>query len=171
MLRIAIVTLHLAVAPLVAQTVEAARVHAALVGHWSGTLEYKDYRDPTKRVTLPTIIDVTPRSAGGTSLHVVYDDGPGKTVVSDDRFVIADDMRSFDWTGVKDTVPEVFRMISVTQDGGTIRMVGERDGSDNDAPATLRETFTITVRELVVVKEVRPAGGTFSFRHTYRMTR
>jgi hypothetical protein len=169
--RVTALLLHLAAAPLAAQSVSAAQIHNALLGHWVGTLEYKDYRDPSKRVTLPTIIDAVPRTAGGASLHFIYDDGPGKTVTGDDRFVIATDVRSLDWTGVKDTLPEVFRILSVSQDGEAIRMVAECEGSDNNAPATLRETVTITAKELVVLKEIRPVGAAFAFRHIYRMAR
>ena len=63
---------------------------AALLGDWTGVLEYRDYSEPptsTKRVKLPTWLSV---SASGSALRFryTYDDGPGKTVVSTDTVTI-----------------------------------------------------------------------------------
>ncbi|MBV9773180.1 MAG: hypothetical protein JO040_04485, partial [Gemmatimonadetes bacterium] len=66
-------------APLAAQ-LPADSLHAALTGRWRGSLTYRDYRDPTRRVTLPTLLGVTSAPAGGVRLVYTYDDGPGKTV-------------------------------------------------------------------------------------------
>lgn len=70
--------------PLAAQSITPASVPTAIAGHWVSTLMYKDYRDPTKRVTLPTIMDAAPALEGGAALRLIYDDGPGQTVTDSD---------------------------------------------------------------------------------------
>ena len=159
--------------PLAAQSITPASVHSAIIGHWVGTLMYKDYRDSTKRVTLPTIMDAAPALEGGAALQFSYDDGPGKTVTSGDRFMLSADGGTLDWTGVKQQSPEIFRVVSLlhTDDAGTMQLVAEREGQDDDKPATLRETMTITRTEITILKEVRPTGSDFSFRHVYHLLR
>ena len=171
-LRTVAAAFHVLAAPLAAQSVTPVALHTALVGHWVGTLEYKDYGDASKRVTLPTIVDIAPRADGGTLLHFTYDDGPGKAVTGDDRFVLSADASALDWTGIRDTAPEIFRVVSLTRDGANgIRLVVEREGDDDHKPATLRETISAGDSEITILKEVRPTGAAFPFRHQYRLKR
>ena len=171
--RALLVVLQVLALPLAAQSVTPADVHSAIAGHWVGTLEYKDYRDPSKRVTLPTILDASAGTEGGAALHFSYDDGPGKTVTGDDRFVLSGDASTLDWTGVKESSPEIFRVVSLRGgDGaGTIRLIVELEGQDDHKPATLRETITLGKTELTILKEVRPTGTDFMFRHVYHFMR
>ena len=159
--------------PLAAQSVTPASVHSGIAGHWVGTLEYKDYSDPTRHVTLPTILNAAPGAEGGAALLFTYDDGPGKTVTGGDRFILSADAGTLDWTGVKQASPELFRVVSLERndEAGTIRLVAEREGQDDHKPATLRETITLGRTELTILKEVRPTGSDFSFRHVYRLMR
>ena len=168
-----VAALHLLALPLAAQSVTPASIHSALVGHWLGTLEYKDYRDPSKRVTLPTVLDAAPGVGGGAALRFMYDDGPGKTVIGGDRFILSNDLASLDWTGVQQTSPELFRVVSLVRsdEAGTIQLIAEREGQDDDKPATLRETITLGATSLTILKEVRPTGADFSFRHVYHFAR
>jgi hypothetical protein len=149
----------------------AAEFHAALAGRWQGTLEYKDYQRPDRRVTLPTIIEATPLTSGGVALHIIYDDGPGKTVVDDDRFVLANDRATLAWSGVQAAEQAVYAVRSFTRNAASsaFTLVAERDGMDDDAPATLRETIVLSATSIEILKEVRPRGGQFGFRHVYRL--
>ena len=171
--RFFVATLQVLALPLAAQSITPGMVHSAIVGHWVGTLEYKDYRDPTRRVTLPTILDAVPAMEGGAALRFAYDDGPGKTVTGGDRFILSADGGTLDWTGVKQQSSEIFHVVRLLRSiaAGTIQLVAEREGQDDDKPATLRETITIAGTELTILKEVRPTGTDFSFRHVYHFTR
>ena len=144
-----------------------------LRGEWGGTLEYKDYQKPDKRVKLPTQLTVTNGFAEGVSMHWVYDDGPGKTVIEDDRFVIAGDLKTVDWTGLKDKEPTIFTVLSTSRlADGKLMLVMERDGMDDNKPARIRDTLTVGPTTVTLLKEVRfGAGEPFTFRHEYRMTR
>jgi hypothetical protein len=172
-LLLASVVLSCAVAPIArAQAPTAAQVHAALVGHWVGTLEYKDYQNPDRREVLPTVIDGTAIKSGGVALHFIYDDGPGKTVLGDDRFIMTADARSLDWTGAKESAPSIFRVLSLARDSEKgFTMIVEQESEDDRAPATLRETLTFRGDSLTILKEVKPTGKAFSFRHQYKLAK
>ena len=169
-LRTAFVLIPLTALALSGQFVNAAQLSQAFTGNWVGTLEYKDYRNPDLRVTLPTILDVSPLGAG-VKISFTYDDGPGKTVTGEDHFTLSADGKTLDWTGVKEKTPEIFTVLSLRRDAATrtITLVGAFEGDDNNKPATIHETLTIGPSELTILKEVRPTGGEFSFRHLYRM--
>lgn len=51
---------------------------AAVEGTWQGTLQYRDYQPPNKRVTLPTRVYVAAASPRELALHYVFNDGPAK---------------------------------------------------------------------------------------------
>lgn len=152
------------------QPVTAAQLSQAFTGRWVGTLEYQDYRKPDKRVTLPTLLEVSALGSG-VKILFTYDDGPGKTVTGEDHFTLSADGKTLDWTGVKEKTPEIFTVLSLTRDAATriITLVAEFEGDDNNKPATIHETLTIGPSELTMLKEVRPTGGVFSFRHVYRL--
>jgi hypothetical protein len=140
----------------------------ALVGRWEGTLEYADYQPPHGRVVLPTLLEVTPSDTGGLRLAFTFDDGPGKTVHSTDRIDFEADGRTLAW-GDEGKPPSARpRFTSVTAGR---QVVAQTEGSDDDAPATLRETLEVEPGRFTLLKEVRPVGGAFAFRHRYVFTR
>jgi hypothetical protein len=151
-----------------------ARIYAALIGRWAGSLEYKDYRDPRRRVTLPTRLDVriAPDSAS-LALRFTYDDGPGKTVYGDDVFTMDTEGTMVAWGSTKDEPRQAYVVQSLSADsaGRTFRLLLEGEGEDDDAPATIRQTITVERAELRITKETRPSGGAFGFRHEYRFRR
>ena len=153
-------------------------IEQALTGAWAGALEYQDYSPPRRRVALPTTLMVA-RDKDRTALilHFVYDDGPGKLVTEVERFALDGEGRHIEWGAVSDTIRQVYTVReSRPGDGGRgRRMMLEIQGSDDDAPATIRETVSVTERELRILKEVRPAasgaGARFGFRHEYVLRR
>lgn len=135
-----------------------------LVGVWSGTLEYKDYQDETRRVTLPTrlTIERTPGEPETLLFSYVYDDGPGKTVTSTETFAYRDSSNTLRWGA------STFQVRSVNEQ----HLIAQTEGSDNDRPATLQESITLEGDTLNIEKQVRDEGAAdFSFRHRYRLTR
>lgn len=151
-----------------------AELYKALTGDWTGALEYKDYSRPDKRVTLPTKlrIQLAPDSSA-VLMHFTYDDGPGKTVEDDDRFSADRAVATITWGGIKDSLPQRFtvREAPGSRGAGNIALILEGEGSDDNKPATIRETFEITGNTLHILKETRPTGGEFGFRHEYRFKR
>jgi len=136
-----------------------------LGGHWTGTLEYVDYQPPHGHVRLPTQLTGT-FADGALQLEFVFDDGPGKTVVSRESLRV--DGSTVRWGDEKRE--QVFSVVEATAD----RLLLEVEGADDDAPATLREQFELTAGHLRLVKTVRARaagpGAPFVFRHGYDFT-
>lgn len=139
-------------------------------GRWRGTLQYRDYRDSTRRVTLPTRLLVSGAADGAEAvLHFVYDDGPGKTVVEDDRLRLDDRLPNATWRSGNDHVQQyVVRSRSHDMDDRSVVLEGE--GEDDNRKAMIRETIVVDASTLRILKEVR-FGSAFEFRHEYRFVR
>ncbi len=146
------------------------QLYVNFVGTWKGTLEYKDYQDSTRRVTLPTDLDVLPApDQDGLELRYTYDDGPGKIVKSIDHLHFDRAMTSARWG---DAAKKELQAFVVTgreggRNGAPLRLVLETQGSDNNVPATIRETLELSAASVRILKETRVVGGEFAFRHTY----
>ncbi len=154
----------------------ATRLHAALAGNWKGALRYRDYQDSTRFVTLPTLLTGTlAADSGQVQLDFTYDDGPGKTVLDRDIFDLDPALKTVRWGGPKD--PDTRTRFDVTEFAGDIatrpiRLVLESDGRDNNKPAHIRETVTLSISDLHILKEVRFApAADYLFRHEYRFTK
>lgn len=177
-LRASLVLLVLVAACAQARRVPSARprdqLYASLIGTWQGTLEYKDYQDSTRRVTLPTLVQILPApDEDGLELRYTYDDGPGKVVKSVDHLHFDRAMQNARWGGVRDSVLQRFAVMMRRGglNGQPLTLVLEGDGEDDDRPARLRETFEISAGTISLLKETQPSGGTMSFRHAYRLRR
>jgi hypothetical protein len=147
----------------------------ALVGKWTGVLEYRDYSEPPdspKRVQLPTWLSIRP-APEGIFFDYTYDDGPNKTVFSHSALVADLPNRTYKVFGT-DAVVESYTITNpeALKDGrGTLILLGP--GTDNNKPAEIRTSWTIRRNLLSWLEEVRPAGssGPFVFRHRYVFTR
>jgi hypothetical protein len=147
----------------------------ALIGDWAGYLEYRDYSEPpssTKRVQLPTWLNVS-QSPTGLTLHYVYDDGPGKVVGESEQLTLdlTHNTYSIGEAGHAADVYHVDGFDSLRDGYGTLVLTGS--GTDNSKPAENRLTLTIRRNIIEWLLEARPAGSTepFAFRHLFRLTR
>lgn len=127
-------------------------VQRALVGSWTGVLEYRDYSEPptsTKREKLPTWLTV---EADGADLkfRYTYDDGPNKTVTGSDTV-------HFDPAAVA---------AQLKNGRGTIVVTGT--ATENDKPVPTRTTWHIRRNILEYVYET---GTPAAFRHSYSFVR
>ncbi len=152
-----------------------APLRQALVGHWTGALEYRDYSEPaasTKRVELPTWLTISGQPEG-LRFEYVYDDGPGKVVTEKDAVVVDVKAASYRVTGEDHTDQRyaVAGLESLKDGRGTLTLSGP--GTDNKKPAEIRTTWVIRRNLLSWLEEVRPAGTgeAFVFRHRYTFTR
>lgn len=153
--------------------ISARAVHAALAGSFAGALRYRDYQDSARFVVLPTeLTGVLSADSTSVQLDFVYDDGPGKTVRSSDRLALDSTTTALQW-GPADgrRPPSTFSVRSLTG-GDTIRLVADTEGSDDNRPATIRETISVSLGGIGILKEVRFAGTTrWLFRHEYTLRR
>lgn len=148
---------------------------AALLGDWTGVLEYRDYSEPansTRRVQLPTWLSIR-TAPEGLFFDYVYDDGPSKTEFSHSALVIDAGTRTYKVIGTDSVIENyVISGLEALQDGhGTLMLTGS--GQDNRRPADIRTTWIIRRNLLSWLEEVRPSGSSeaFVFRHQYVFVR
>ncbi|HEX9951595.1 MAG TPA: S41 family peptidase, partial [Rubricoccaceae bacterium] len=158
-------------APLVHEAADPVAPFRRLVGDWTGTLIYTDYQDDATRVGLGVRIGVAEQrdalDASVLEFRYAYTEPDGRAVeggrdllgpgTDPARLSFGD----YEWTVVgRDTT------------GGRLQLVIEREGDDNDRPATIRETLTAGTDAWALLKEVRYTGtDAFFERHTYALRR
>jgi hypothetical protein len=148
-------------------------LYPSLSGAWTGTLEYKDYQPPHGRVRLPTTATIeTAPDRSSVQLHLVYDDGAGKIVKSEQRLAIDPAGDTLVWTALPEGKAQSYTVRALITTAGTTTLTAEGEGTDDDKPVTLRETFTIASDSLQILRETRQKGATaFAFRHVYALKR
>jgi hypothetical protein len=146
------------------------QIGEAVVGQWTGVLEYRDYRSDA-HVKLPTWLEVS-SSAAGLTFHYVYDDGPKKVV--DETEVVMIDAGKATYTiaaTAKQPADEahITGLETLKAGRGTLILLGS--GTDNGKKVDVRTTLHIGRNILEILREVRSAGEEFKFRHAYTFTR
>jgi hypothetical protein len=127
---------------------------------WAGTLTYLDYGRNTK-VSIPSELVVTREGEAAWTFEYIYPKEPranGKK-----RVALADGGARIDDQAVVERawLPD-----------GTLRIVTESDGTDDDRPARFRHTYSVGAKNFSIKKEVRPAGAAeFFLRNEYSWTR
>ncbi len=139
---------------------------AACEGAWVGTLEYKDYSQPDRRVTLPTRLSATLAASNALALHYVFDDGPGKVVHSYERLEINLDARSVTWSGTTPSDTQVCTLESSEETGGGLVVVALWR---NPAKPGSFERYRIALGEdaIEISKEDGGDPAALSFRDRY----
>lgn len=154
------------------QQTSSAAVYHALVGHWVGALEYRDYRSD-KRVMLPTVLDVTAApDAQSLTFQYVYDDGPGKIVKDRETVRIALGLHEYtvqDDDGSK-TLYQIVKLDGfVETSSGTLSLSGP--GIENGQKVEIRTNIRCGANSLTILRESRLPGEEFKFRHEYSFER
>ena len=152
-----------------------AAITGALLGRWTGVLEYRDYSEPAtslKRVELPTWLVVS-RDPDGLALEYTYDDGPSKTVSEHSVLVLNTRAKSYN-TLSSDGTTQTLTITGLEQlKGGLGVLTLESFSRDNKSPAEIRTVWTLRRNLLSWLEEVRASGSSdpFVFRHRYTFTR
>ena len=129
---------------------------------WTGTLTYTDYRS-NKRVSIPSNLTIKETTGDASSwvFEYEYPDEPkanGKQTVR---------------LGEGGTQLDGEKVVERTSlDGGGLKFVTEKRGTDNDKPALFRYTYHINASSFSVRKEVRHEGASEFFeRNVYSWSR
>lgn len=116
---------------------------------WTGTLTYLDYRS-NKKVSIPSNLTVTQSAEDKRSWVFDYKypdepkaDGKETVTVSKDGRAINDE-----------TVTQRMKLA-----GGTLKIVTEKKGRDNDRDAVFRYTYLLNAKSFSIKKEVRYEGA------------
>jgi hypothetical protein len=129
---------------------------------WIGTLSYLDYTS-NRQVSIPSTLLVTGIEGQPSSFTFDYQYPDEPHARSTSTITIANDGREFAGEQV------VKRQISA---GGTLILVTEKTGRDNDREALIRHTYQIQPRSFSIRKEVRYTGtAAFLQRNEYRWER
>ncbi|ADW70720.1 hypothetical protein [Granulicella tundricola] len=142
---------------------------AALVGRWSGVLEYRDYQT-NGRTKLPTWSSIS-LSHTGLTWQYTYDDGPNKQVV--ENLAVTVTPASYKVVNTDKpadaTTSSVAGLDALKNGRGTLVLTGTIQ--ENNHPVEARTTLTLRRNLLEIVKETRAAGEEFKFRDGYTLTR
>lgn len=160
--------------PFLAQAQRAKKDYTAelkkLAGYWTGKLQYTDYSDDKKQVTLKTNLSVV--DAGDSLImKMVYYESATDSIVSSFGMYLTGDAEQLHFDG------EVYNVLHVINNGNrlTFRTMPddeERETMDNNKKAEIKRTFTIAANGFVIVKEVKYEGTKdFFVRNTYTFTR
>lgn len=139
-------------------------VAKALAGTWTGTLDYRDYSKDT-RETLPTRMQ-----SDGTELFWTFDDGPGKTVRSNEKW-------AFDPAGQNLTITSANNASDQWQvaearmsaDGSSLTIVLDGTSEEIGRKVMARKILTRDGNRIRITKQTRIAGEPFLMRQSYEM--
>ena len=140
----------------------------ALAGDWTGTLDYRDFGKDS-RATLPTVL-----RSDGQSLEWTFDDGPGKTVRSSERWVFEPSGQSLTISHARaGAEPETWRVVEArsSEDGKGVTIVLDGQGSENGRAVITRKIITRQGDRLRLTKMTRVAGEPFLMRQSYELHR
>jgi hypothetical protein len=139
-------------------------VAKALAGDWTGTLDYRDYRDDT-RETLPALMQ-----SDGRSLTWTFDDGPDKTVRSAEAWVL-------DPTGSTVTITSGSKQLGLwsvvearsSADSSSLTIVLDGVSEENGRDLIARKIVTRDGSRLRITTQTKAVGEPFLMRNSYEL--
>ncbi len=139
-------------------------VAKALAGAWTGTLDYRDYSKDT-RVTLPTLMQ-----SDGTELTWTFDDGPGKTVRSAEKWAFDPASQTLTITSGNNP-PDKWRVAEarISADGSSLTIVLDGTSEENGRKVIARKILTRDGNRIRITKQTRVAGEPFLMRQSYEL--
>ncbi len=142
----------------------AAVLAAALAGNWTGTLDYRDDGNDG-RVVLPTVLETQ-----GLSLAWTFDDGPGKTVRSAERWALSGDLKTLTLASGDGLSTARIVQLDATPAGG-LTLVMEGSARENGRAVMSRTILTQAGDRLRLTEMTRATGEPFLMRHSYELAR
>ncbi len=150
-------------------------VYAGLVGRWQGTVEVRDERVASRRRTSPTEVRVSPvPESDGLSMRVTTKDSVDNSVTTETDLLQFDkSLTAAQWGAMGDSPMRHYdvRVADSLTANSPLRLVLEREQSDDDMTVTIRETVTIAPGAIRIVQEMRMSGQEFEFQREYVLRR
>lgn len=143
----------------------AAELAQALAGHWTGSLQYRDFGND-RQVVLPTTVTF---SGPATALQgdYVYDDGPGKIVRAREQWSLAPDASTL--TLEPSGTPA--RVTSCDGHGRDVTFEAEGTGIENKQAVAVRTLLARRGDTLTITRLTQLPGQPWLTRHVYRFVR
>jgi hypothetical protein len=123
-----------------------------LEGNWAGQLVYTDYSDDIKQVSLQASLSVIDMK-DSLGMSFMYTEPNGKTVTDKYSMRIYGNGEKLVYDGME------FDISAVRRSGPRLVVIVEREGTDNNREADIRETFIIGPAVFNIQKEVRYEGS------------
>ena len=139
-----------------------------LPGSWRGTLTYRDWGKAERLVTMPCRLHAALLTPSDLSLYFVFDDGPGKTVYSYDRWLFDFSKGRMTWvSGDGKGAGTSYRILATSrsEEGDAVVLVDTAEGK------TYRQTLQISPRSLTLEKVEIAEDGREVFRNGYDLSR
>ena len=157
-------TISVAQGLLPARSDTATLVAKALAGTWTGTLDYRDYSKDS-RVTLPTLMQ-----SDGTELSWTFDDCPGKTVRSTEKWAFDPASHTLTITSGNNP-PDQWRVAEarISADGSSLTIVVDGTSEENGRKVIARKILTRDGNRIRITKQTRVAGEPFLMRQSYQL--
>jgi hypothetical protein len=152
---------------------KAASFTRALIGDWTGTLEYRDYSND-KRVTLPTTLNAKASEDGNVAtLKFRYDEGKGRFEEGLSTLQVDASHSKLIWEsdGGKTKSEYAFTGLETFNDKSEGQLILTGTGDENKLTVEIRQTITVKGEELTILRESKKPGETFAFRNTYKLRR
>jgi hypothetical protein len=141
---------------------------ASSVGSWAGTLVYRDYQNPDRRVTLRARMTATLVAPDELALYYAFDDGPGKIVFSYERMRFDFAKREMEWmSGTAKPERNLYRTTTAETPADLARIHFERavEGGED------RYTLEVTNRSWSLSKVEVRSGKANLERNRYEFAR
>lgn len=128
---------------------------------WTGKLTYLDYKS-NKEVSIPA--DITVEKTEDPDAFIFINEYPDEPKANGSETIrIEDNGKIFG----NETVTE-----KISDEEGSLKIVTERDGMDDEKPALIRHTYFISKTKFTVQKDVNfRDGNNFLKRHIYEFER
>lgn len=139
-----------------------------LPGSWRGTLTYRDWGKAERLVTLPCRMHAALLAPSDLSLYFVFDDGPGKTVYSYDRWLFDFTKGRMVWaSGDGKEQGTSYRIVATSrsEEGEAVVLVNTAEGK------TYRQTLQVSTGTLKLEKVEIAEDGREVFRNGYDLSR
>ena len=152
-------------------------IYQRFIGHWTGTLEYRDYSSKDakdKHVTLPTNLEVALNADGNAmQFHYTYDDGPGKTVRESETISIDLAMNRYLVVSEDGKDRDSYQVAGLDQLQGDTpaHLILEGKGEENGKAVDVRTTIDVSYKSFSILRETKMPGAEFMFRHQYKFER
>lgn len=145
---------------------------ATLKGNWNGSLEYLDYGDNKTKTKLPTVCEAVFNKSGNDkylSVKFIFDEGNGRTVTGEDAWTILDNGKTFFYDSTNYIITSYYQ----NDDNNDIAVfVFEKEGTDNNKPCTIKQTFEMHNDSFSIIKKVKyKDSDSFFIRHEFAFQR
>ena len=143
----------------------------AFVGSWIGTLTYRDYSDNSLQ-KLGTLVRIYKEKGEDTLVfRYVYDDGPKKVLQESETVQIDWAKKKYIVTSDEGKQINSYDLKTRLKPDGTGELSLTGKGTENNVEVDVLTTIKIKTNQFKILRQTRPKGANFAFRHEFSFSR